>query len=116
MDDDAAACLYQRRTADVQEYLPPYPTSSECLTEVPGKAPFEAAYLQQSSAFRALHGLRYAQDILRAGFTTLREVGNEANYACADVRKAINARQAIGAPSEKNVAAQLKRWSETLNH
>jgi|tagenome__1003787_1003787.scaffolds.fasta_scaffold20989177_6 imidazolonepropionase-like amidohydrolase len=59
------------------------------LTEVPGKAPFEAAYLQQSSAFRALHGLRYAQDILRAGFTTLREVGNEANYACADVRKAI---------------------------
>jgi imidazolonepropionase-like amidohydrolase len=60
------------------------------FTEIPGKAPFEAAYLQQSSAFRALHGLRYAQDILRAGFTTLREVGNEANYACADVRKAIS--------------------------
>jgi imidazolonepropionase-like amidohydrolase len=59
------------------------------LTEVPGKAPFEAAYLQQSTAFRALHGLRYAQAILHAGFTTLREVGNEANYACADVRKAI---------------------------
>jgi imidazolonepropionase-like amidohydrolase len=60
------------------------------LTKVPGKAPFEAAYLQQSSAFRALRGLRNAQDLLRAGFTTLREVGNEANYACADVRKAIN--------------------------
>jgi argininosuccinate lyase len=32
-----------------------------------------------------------------------------------DVRKAINARQAIGAPSEKNVAAQLQRWREMLD-
>ncbi len=32
-----------------------------------------------------------------------------------DVRKAMNARQAIGAPSEKNVAAQLQRWREILS-
>lgn len=59
------------------------------FTEVPGKAPFEAMYLQQSSAFRALHGLHTAQIILQAGFTTVRDVGNEANYACEDVRKAL---------------------------
>jgi imidazolonepropionase-like amidohydrolase len=59
------------------------------LSEVPGKAPFEAVYLQQSTAFRALHGLKYAQVLLQAGFTAMREVGNEASYACADVRKAI---------------------------
>ena len=59
------------------------------FTEIPGKAPFEAMYLQQSSAFRALHGLRAAQIILRAGFTTVRDVGNEAAYACEDVRKSI---------------------------
>src|SRR5262249_50076937 len=57
------------------------------LSEIPGKAPFEAAYLQQSTAFRALHGLKNAQTLLHAGFTVMREVGNEANYACADVRK-----------------------------
>jgi imidazolonepropionase-like amidohydrolase len=61
------------------------------LSEVPGKAPFEAVYLQQSTAFRALHGLKDAQILLNAGFTVMREVGNEANYACADVRKAIKA-------------------------
>jgi imidazolonepropionase-like amidohydrolase len=61
------------------------------LSEVPGKAPFEAVYLQQSTAFRALHGLKNAEILLNAGFTVMREVGNEANYACADVRKAIKA-------------------------
>jgi imidazolonepropionase-like amidohydrolase len=54
------------------------------LAEIPGKAPFEAAYLQQSSTFRGFRGLHNGQIILQAGFTTVREVGNEANYACAD--------------------------------
>jgi imidazolonepropionase-like amidohydrolase len=59
------------------------------FTEVPGKAPFEAMYLQQSSAFRALRGLHTSQILLHAGFTTVRDVGNEANYACEDLRKAL---------------------------
>ena len=62
------------------------------LAEVPGKAPFEAVYLQQTSAFRALRGLRNAQDLLREDSPPCAKVGNEANYACADVRKAISER------------------------
>jgi imidazolonepropionase-like amidohydrolase len=62
------------------------------LTEVTGgNAPFESFYLKESSAFRGLRGLRNAQDLLRAGFTTVREVGNDANYATEDVRRAIQA-------------------------
>jgi imidazolonepropionase-like amidohydrolase len=62
------------------------------LTEVTGgNAPFESFYLKESSTFRGLRGLRNAQDLLRAGFTTVREVGNDANYATEDVRRAIQA-------------------------
>jgi imidazolonepropionase-like amidohydrolase len=53
-------------------------------------AGIEAGYLKQSSAARALIGLRNAQDVLRAGFTTIRDVGNEANFASVDLRDAIN--------------------------
>jgi argininosuccinate lyase len=35
-------------------------------------------------------------------------------YACFDLAKAMSARQAIGAPSPENVAAQLARWQKTL--
>ena len=58
------------------------------LTEIPGKAPFEASYLKEGSALRGFRGLHNAQIILQAGFTTVREVGNEANYACSDLKKA----------------------------
>ncbi|MGB7846059.1 MAG: amidohydrolase family protein [Candidatus Acidiferrum sp.] len=58
------------------------------LIEIPGKAPFEASYLREGSALRSLRGLHNAQIILQAGFTTVREVGNEANYACSDLKKA----------------------------
>jgi len=56
--------------------------------EIPGKAPFEAMYLKESTAFRALRGLHNGQVLLNAGFTTMREVGNEADYACSDLKKA----------------------------
>jgi imidazolonepropionase-like amidohydrolase len=58
------------------------------LSEIPGKAPFEASYLKEGSALRALRGLHNAQIVLQAGFTTLRDVGNEANYACVDLKRA----------------------------
>ncbi len=56
--------------------------------EIPGKAPFEAMYLKEGSPFRALRGLHTGQILLKAGFTTMREVGNEADYA--EIRKAIH--------------------------
>jgi len=49
----------------------------------------EAIFLRESSAMRALRGLKTAQDILQAGFTVVRDVGNDANYAAIGVRDAI---------------------------
>jgi len=58
--------------------------------EIPGKAPFKAMYLKEASPYRALRGLHNGQILLNAGFTTMREVGNEADYACNDLKKAIH--------------------------
>jgi len=61
------------------------------LTEVVGgSAPFESFYILESSAYRALRGLHNAMDVLGAGFTTVRDVGNAADYAMDDVRRAID--------------------------
>ena len=49
----------------------------------------EDIYGRESSAFRALRGAHNAELLLRSGFTTIKDIGNEANYATADVIKAI---------------------------
>lgn len=54
------------------------------------EAGLEGIYLKQSTAMRALRGLWVAQHILHAGFTTVRDVGNDGNYAAVDLRDAIN--------------------------
>ena len=59
------------------------------LAEITGGAPFESFYLKESSAFRGFRGLKNAQDLVRAGFTTVRDVGNDANYATEDLRRVI---------------------------
>jgi imidazolonepropionase-like amidohydrolase len=46
-------------------------------------------YLTESSSLRALRGMRNAQMVLEAGFTTVKDIGNDANYAAIDVRRAI---------------------------
>ncbi len=51
--------------------------------------PLEVIYLRATTATRALLGLKTAQDILQAGFTVVRDVGNDANYAAVTVRDAI---------------------------
>jgi imidazolonepropionase-like amidohydrolase len=61
------------------------------LTAMPGGAPFESFYLKESTAFRGFRALKNAQDLVRAGFTTVRDVGNDANYAVEDLRRAIAA-------------------------
>lgn len=50
---------------------------------------FDIIYLRESSAMRALRGLRTAQDILEVGFTVVKDVGNDANYAAVDIRDAV---------------------------
>lgn len=59
------------------------------LTEITGDAPFESFYLSESTAYRALRGMHNAQVLLDRGFTTIRDVGNDGQYAMIDVRRAI---------------------------
>lgn len=51
----------------------------------------EDNYQRESTALRALRGIRNARILLEAGITTVRDVGNAANYADTDLRKAIEA-------------------------
>ena len=66
------------------------------LTEIAGDAPFEAFYLNQSSTLRGLRGLHNAMQVLQGGFTTLRDVGNSAEWAMSDVRRAIGSGWFVG--------------------
>jgi imidazolonepropionase-like amidohydrolase len=45
--------------------------------------------LRDSNAARAIDGVVNARAMLEAGFTTVRDVGNEGNFACTDVRRAL---------------------------
>jgi len=47
-------------------------------------------YIVESGAFRALRGAYNAELLLRSGFTTIKEIGNDANYVSADIIKGIN--------------------------
>ena len=46
-------------------------------------------YTSESSGFRALRGAYNAELLLKNGFTTIKDIGNDANYATADIIKAI---------------------------
>jgi imidazolonepropionase-like amidohydrolase len=56
----------------------------------PGRFNLVGAYLDESSGMRALHGARNAKDVLEAGFTAVKDIGNDANYAAVDLRRAID--------------------------
>ena len=45
--------------------------------------------LRDPDSFRAVQGVANARAMLESGFTTVRDVGNEGNYACVSVRYAI---------------------------
>lgn len=55
-----------------------------------GGAPYETYFLKESTAYRALRGLHNAEVLLDAGFTTVRDVGGDGEYAMSDVRRAID--------------------------
>ena len=46
--------------------------------------------LLDSTAKRAIQGAVNARSMLEYGFTTVRDIGNEGNYACVEVRRSIN--------------------------
>jgi imidazolonepropionase-like amidohydrolase len=53
-------------------------------------------YLVEATGQRALRGLYESQILLNAGITTVRDVGNDANFAAVDLRKAIDAGWFVG--------------------
>jgi imidazolonepropionase-like amidohydrolase len=61
------------------------------LDIAPADAPndLSALYLREGSGLRALRGMWHARQVLEAGFTMLRDLGNSANYVDADIRVAI---------------------------
>jgi len=50
----------------------------------------DANYLREDTAFRAMRGLWTGQLLLNAGITTVRDVGNDANFAAVALRRAID--------------------------
>ncbi|MFZ0064455.1 MAG: amidohydrolase family protein [Pyrinomonadaceae bacterium] len=46
--------------------------------------------LTHTNAERAIHAVVNARDMLASGFTTIRDVGNDANYVATDLRRAID--------------------------
>ena len=45
--------------------------------------------VRDPDTYRAIQGVANARDMLAAGFTTVRDVGNEGDYACVSLRRAI---------------------------
>ena len=45
--------------------------------------------LRDPDSYRAVQGVANARAMLEAGFTTVRDIGNEGDYACTSVRRAI---------------------------
>jgi imidazolonepropionase-like amidohydrolase len=43
-----------------------------------------------TNAERAIHGVVNSRDMLASGFTTIRDIGNDANYVATDLRRAID--------------------------
>ncbi len=46
--------------------------------------------LNDPDSFRSVQGVVNARTMLESGFTTVRDIGNEGNYACVSVRRAID--------------------------
>ena len=71
------------------------PGLMDCHVHITFNLPYRNAretesYVTESTSLRALNGAHVATQLLRGGFTTIKEIGNDANYATADIIKAIN--------------------------
>jgi imidazolonepropionase-like amidohydrolase len=69
-----------------------------CMTVQPGRDAKSYYYttLNDPDSMRAVQGVVNARSVLESGFTTVRDVGNEGNYACSSVSRAIEQRLISG--------------------
>lgn len=69
-----------------------------CMNVRPGRdaGNYYLTTLQDTDAARAVDGVINARSMLNAGFTTVRDIGNEGAYACTQVRLAIEAGRIVG--------------------
>lgn len=70
------------------------PGLMDCHVHITANYPYrnlqmEQFYSKESTSLRALRGTVVAKQFLDNGFTTIKEIGNDANYATADIIKAI---------------------------
>ena len=78
------------------------PGLMDCHVHITSNYPYRkyagiaSIYATESTALRALRGAAVAKQLLKGGFTTIKDIGNDANYATADVIKAIRAGWTIG--------------------
>jgi len=65
-----------------------------CMTVQPERDAKNYYYttLNDPDSMRAVQGVVNARTMLESGFTTVRDIGNEGNYACSSVRRAIEQR------------------------
>ena len=74
----------------------------DCHVHVTSNYPYRryaglaSTYATESTALRALRGAAVAKQLLEGGFTTIKEIGNDGDYAGAEVIKAIRAGWTIG--------------------
>ncbi len=63
-----------------------------CMTTKPGRdnGNYYFTTLSDPDSLRAVEGVANAKAMLDAGFTTVRDVGNEGNYACVSVKRGID--------------------------
>jgi imidazolonepropionase-like amidohydrolase len=69
-----------------------------CMDVVPGRdhGNYYLTTLFDPDSLRSVEGLINAKSMLEAGFTTIRDVGNEGNYACTSVRQVISQGRTTG--------------------
>ena len=65
--------------------------------------------LNDPDSFRSIEGVVNARAMLESGFTTVRDVGNEGNYACTSLRRAIQ-QGMIPGPTVINAGRMIALW------
>jgi len=78
------------------------PGLMDCHVHITSNYPYRryngiaGSYPTESTGFRALRGAAVAKQLLDGGFTTIKDIGNDANYATGDVIRAIRSGYATG--------------------
>jgi imidazolonepropionase-like amidohydrolase len=84
-------------------------------TRVSGDLSWAELFTKESSAFRALRGVHTARVVLEAGFTVIRDIGNAAEWADTDMRRAIEAELFPG-PTILNAGKIIAPFGGQVDH